>query len=97
MSTEIPDGFKPLKRGGGYLTSLGPWYYRIDESKAKHAAYEETVFYLDEVRRDIVEHVEDFLPSEGEPSPTDSISTLRIIWEVMISTCLSSMLTFCER
>ncbi|MDP2821380.1 MAG: PaaI family thioesterase [Sulfuritalea sp.] len=31
MSTEIPDGFKPLKRGGGYLTSLGPWYYRLDD------------------------------------------------------------------
>jgi len=35
MSTDIPDGFKPLKRGGGYLTSLGPWYYRIDESKGE--------------------------------------------------------------
>jgi acyl-coenzyme A thioesterase 13 len=29
--TDIPDGYKPLKRGGGYLTSLGPWYYRRDE------------------------------------------------------------------
>lgn len=35
MSTEIPEGFKLLKRGGGYLTSLGPWYYRIDESKGE--------------------------------------------------------------
>ncbi|MDP2134189.1 MAG: PaaI family thioesterase [Sulfuritalea sp.] len=35
MSTDIPDGFKPLKRGGGYLTSLGPWYYRIDEAKGE--------------------------------------------------------------
>lgn len=33
MSTEIPEGFRPLKRGGGYLSSLGPWYYRIDETK----------------------------------------------------------------
>ena len=32
MSTDIPDGFKLLKRGGGFLSSLGPWYYRIDES-----------------------------------------------------------------
>lgn len=35
MSTEIPEGFKPLKRGGGYLTSLGPWYYRLDETKGE--------------------------------------------------------------
>lgn len=33
MTTEIPEGFKPLKRGGGYLTSLGPWYYRLDEKQ----------------------------------------------------------------
>ncbi|MDO8789452.1 MAG: PaaI family thioesterase [Sulfuritalea sp.] len=33
MSTDIPEGFKLLKRGGGYLSSLGPWYYRIDETK----------------------------------------------------------------
>lgn len=33
MSEEIPEGFKLLKRGGGYLSSLGPWYYRIDETK----------------------------------------------------------------
>jgi len=31
MSTDIPDGFKPLNRGGGFLKSLGPWYYRIDD------------------------------------------------------------------
>ena len=35
MSDQIPEGFKPLKRGGGYLTSLGPWYYRIDETKGE--------------------------------------------------------------
>lgn len=35
MSTEIPEGFKPLKRGGGFLSSLGPWYYRIDEAKGE--------------------------------------------------------------
>jgi uncharacterized protein (TIGR00369 family) len=33
MSADIPDGFKPLDRGGGFLKSLGPWYYRIDDSK----------------------------------------------------------------
>lgn len=33
MNDEIPQGFKPLKRGGDYLSSLGPWYYRIDETK----------------------------------------------------------------
>lgn len=33
MSEEIPEGFKLLKRGGGYLSSLGPWYYRIDQTK----------------------------------------------------------------
>ncbi len=33
MSDEIPDGFQPLKRGGGFLTSLGPWYYRRDEKQ----------------------------------------------------------------
>ena len=31
MSTDIPEGFQPLKRGGGYLVSLGPWYYRRDD------------------------------------------------------------------
>ena len=31
MNTDIPDGFQPLKRGGGYLVSLGPWYYRRDD------------------------------------------------------------------
>jgi uncharacterized protein (TIGR00369 family) len=35
MSTDIPEGFKLLKRGGGYLSSLGPWYYRIDETKGE--------------------------------------------------------------
>ena len=35
MSPNIPVGFKPLKRGGGYLSSLGPWYYRIDETKGE--------------------------------------------------------------
>lgn len=33
MNDEIPDDFKPLKRGGGFLTSLGPWYYRRDEKQ----------------------------------------------------------------
>jgi uncharacterized protein (TIGR00369 family) len=33
MSTDIPEGFKQLKRGGGYLTSIGPWYYRRDEKQ----------------------------------------------------------------
>jgi uncharacterized protein (TIGR00369 family) len=33
MSTDIPAGFNLLKRGGGFLSSLGPWYYRIDETK----------------------------------------------------------------
>jgi uncharacterized protein (TIGR00369 family) len=31
MSANIPEGFKPLDRGGQYLISLGPWYYRRDE------------------------------------------------------------------
>ena len=35
MTADIPEGFKLLKRGGGYLSSLGPWYYRIDESKGE--------------------------------------------------------------
>ncbi|MCK9382049.1 MAG: PaaI family thioesterase [Sulfuritalea sp.] len=35
MTTDIPEGFQPLKRGGGYLTSLGPWYYRLDQSKGE--------------------------------------------------------------
>jgi len=35
MSLDIPVGFKPLNRGGGYLSSLGPWHYRIDESKGE--------------------------------------------------------------
>ena len=35
MNTDIPEGFRLLKRGGGFLSSLGPWYYRIDESKGE--------------------------------------------------------------
>jgi len=31
MSINVPVGFQPLKRGGGFLTSLGPWYYRRDD------------------------------------------------------------------
>ena len=39
----------------------------LDELKVKYAAYEETVLYLNEVRRDIVENVDEFLPP-AEPS-----------------------------
>jgi lon-related putative ATP-dependent protease len=42
----------------------------IDELKAKYFDHPETVFYLAEVRRDIVDHVEDFL-SQGEASPAE--------------------------
>jgi acyl-coenzyme A thioesterase PaaI-like protein len=31
MTNTIPEGYKPLKRSGGFLTSVGPWYYRRDE------------------------------------------------------------------
>ena len=31
MTDMIPDDYKPLKRSGGFLTSVGPWYYRRDE------------------------------------------------------------------
>jgi len=31
MSAQVPAGFRPLNRGGPYLASLGPWYYRRDE------------------------------------------------------------------
>ncbi|MBI5107113.1 MAG: PaaI family thioesterase [Rhodocyclales bacterium] len=33
MSIDIPEGYKPLKRSGGFLSSVGPWYYRRDEKK----------------------------------------------------------------
>ncbi len=36
----------------------------LDELKTKYALYDETVFYLNEVRQDIIEHVTDFLPSD---------------------------------
>lgn len=42
----------------------------IDELKAKYFDHSETVFYLAEVRRDIVDHVEDFLPG-GEAPPSE--------------------------
>jgi len=51
--------------------------HRIDELKAKFAAHEETTLYLDEVRRDVVDHVDDFLPSEGEPTQTDPDPALK--------------------
>ena len=31
MSGNIPEGFQPLKRGGEFLRSLGPWYCRRDD------------------------------------------------------------------
>jgi uncharacterized protein (TIGR00369 family) len=31
MNAEIPTGYQPLKRTGGFLASTGPWYYRRDE------------------------------------------------------------------
>jgi uncharacterized protein (TIGR00369 family) len=31
MTLSIPDGFKPLDRAGPFLSSLGPWYYRLDD------------------------------------------------------------------
>ena len=31
MSEPIPEGFRPLNRGGAYLAALGPWYYRRDD------------------------------------------------------------------
>jgi lon-related putative ATP-dependent protease len=43
----------------------------VDELKTKYLTYPETVFYLAEVRRDIIERVEDFLP-DAEPTPGDS-------------------------
>lgn len=36
----------------------------LDELKTEYALYDETVFYLNEVRQDIIEHVTDFLPSD---------------------------------
>lgn len=36
----------------------------LNDLKTKYAAHEETVFYLGEVRQDLVEHVSDFLPAE---------------------------------
>jgi len=36
----------------------------LDELRTKYSAHSETVFYLNEVRQDIVEHVTDFLPSD---------------------------------
>ncbi len=33
MSIAIPDGFKPLDRGGQFLIGLGPWYYRRTETE----------------------------------------------------------------
>lgn len=31
MSVPIPDGYKPLDRGGPFLNNLGPWYCRLDD------------------------------------------------------------------
>jgi predicted ATP-dependent protease len=36
----------------------------LGELKAKFAAHEETIFYLGEVRQDLIDHVSDFLPAE---------------------------------
>lgn len=33
MESRIPEGFKPLKRGGPFLSDIGPWYYRLDDKK----------------------------------------------------------------
>ncbi len=31
MDAAIPEGFKPLNRGGPYLANIGPWHYKRDE------------------------------------------------------------------
>ncbi|MBK8121622.1 MAG: PaaI family thioesterase [Sulfuritalea sp.] len=33
MSTNIPEGFQPLMRGGAFLRSLGPWYCSRDHKQ----------------------------------------------------------------
>lgn len=37
---------------------------QLNDLKARYAAHEETIFYLNEVRQDVIEHVADFLPIE---------------------------------
>ncbi len=57
----------------------------IDELKNKYLAYPETVFYLTEVRQDIIEHVEDFQPAgnaagpDADPKPSFRKYTVNLV------------------
>ncbi len=62
---KIKDLMKDLERQAT-LASVG---HRIDELKSKYGGNPQVTGYLDEVREDILEHLEDFKPQEEQPAP----------------------------
>jgi len=49
--------------------ALGAVGHLIDDLKADYAGHERVVAYLDAVREDVLAHLEDFKPTEDQPSP----------------------------
>ncbi|NOZ68059.1 MAG: AAA family ATPase [Deferribacteres bacterium] len=62
---KIKDLMKDLERQAT-LASVG---HRIDELKSKYGNNPQVTEYLDEVREDILEHLDDFKPQEEQPAP----------------------------
>ncbi len=62
---KIKDLMKDLERQAT-LASVG---HRIDELKGKYGGNPQVTGYLDEVREDILEHLDDFKPQEEQPAP----------------------------
>ncbi len=62
---KIKDMMKDLERQAT-LSSVG---HRIEELKSKYGNNTDVTGYLDEVREDILEHLDDFKPQEEQPAP----------------------------
>ncbi len=63
---KIKDMMKDLERQAT-LSSIG---HRIDELKSKHKDNPEVLNYLEQVKEDILEHLDDFKPQEEQAAPT---------------------------
>ncbi|MBI4682450.1 MAG: AAA family ATPase [Nitrospirae bacterium] len=63
---KIKDMMKDLERQAT-LSSIG---HRIDEIKSKHMDNPEVLNYLEQVKEDILEHLDDFKPQEEQAAPT---------------------------
>lgn len=62
---QLETSFKDTQRKLDQQVAASVVDHQFEELKAKYQPYEETVFYLDEVRHDILNHVSDFVPPEA--------------------------------